>query len=74
MQLGLHVRTARDAVDVGGADLDDYTVASANASYHVSERLQLFARVENVFDEDYQEVPLYNTAGTAGYAGLRYRF
>ena len=25
-------------------------------------------------DEDYEVVPTYNTAGAAGYAGLRYRF
>jgi vitamin B12 transporter len=30
--------------------------------------------VENVLDEDYEEIPTYNTSGAAAYAGLRYSF
>ncbi|WP_279247016.1 hypothetical protein [Candidatus Litorirhabdus singularis] len=36
--------------------------------------LQVCGRVENLLDEDYEEVPTYNTTGTAGYAGVRWSF
>jgi vitamin B12 transporter len=72
--LGLHVRLSRDAVDIDGSDLDDYEVMDFNASYELLQGLQVFGRVENLLDEDYQEVPGYKTSGAAGYAGVRYAF
>lgn len=72
--LGLHVRLSRDAVDIDGSDLDDYEVVDFNASYELLQGLQLFGRIENLLDENYQEVPGYKTSGAAGYAGVRYAF
>jgi vitamin B12 transporter len=34
----------------------------------------VFGRLENALDEDYREVPGFNTAGRAAYAGVRYAF
>ena len=72
--LGLHARLSRDAVDVDGTALDDYEVVNINASFSVVDGLELYGRVENVTDEDYEEVPTFNTSGAAGYLGLRYSF
>ncbi|MDZ7782254.1 MAG: TonB-dependent receptor [Halioglobus sp.] len=72
--LGLHARMSRDAVDVDGEALDDYEVVNINASFSVVDGLELYGRVENVTDEDYEEVPTFNTSGAAGYLGLRYSF
>ena len=72
--LGINVHVVRDAVDVDGSDLDDYEVVNLNASYEVVSGLQVYGRVENLMDEDYQEVPGYNTTGAAAYAGIRYSF
>jgi vitamin B12 transporter len=72
--LGLHVRLSRDAVDIDGSDIDNYEVVDFNASYELLQGLQVFGRVENLLDEDYQEVPGYKTSGAAGYAGVRYAF
>lgn len=72
--LGLHARLSHDAVDVDGTALDDYEVLSINASYSVVDGLELYGRVENLTDEDYEEVPTFNTSGAAGYLGLRYSF
>jgi vitamin B12 transporter len=72
--LGVAWRMARDAKDVDGSDLDNYQVLELNASYQVFSSLQLYGRVENALDEDYEEVPTYNTSGSAAYAGLRYSF
>ena len=72
--LGLNVRLSHEAVDVDGSELDDYEVLDLNASYELYEGLQVYGRIENLLDEDYQEVRSYNTSGAAGYAGIRYRF
>ena len=72
--LGLNVRLSHDAEDVDGTELDDYELVDINASFIVGRGLQVYGRVENLMDEDYEEVPTYNTAGTAAYAGMRYSF
>jgi vitamin B12 transporter len=53
--------------------LRDYVLASARLAYRVSPALELFARIENGFDADYQDVVGYNTPGREAYAGLRLR-
>ncbi len=52
-------------------DLDDYWLVNAAASYKVQPGVELFGRVENVLDQDYQEVFGFETAGVAAYAGVR---
>lgn len=51
--------------------LDDYVVVNVAASYEVAQGVELYGRVENAFDEDYQEVFGFETAGAAAYVGLR---
>lgn len=74
LQINVNYRVARDIADETLGSVGDYEVLDLSVSYQVLDSLQLYARVENATDEDYQEVPNYNTAGAAGYAGLRYRF
>jgi len=59
--------------DFGNVTLDSYTLVGLDASYRVTEEWQLFAKLENAFDEDYQLASGYNTAGRTGYVGIRYR-
>ena len=72
--LGLFVRMSRDAEGLDGESLDDYEVVDFTASYNLVDGLDVYGRVENLLDEDYEEVPTYNTSGAAAYAGLRYAF
>lgn len=72
--LGLNARLSHDAQDIDGTKLDNYEVMDFNASFLIGQGLQIYGRIENVLDEDYEEVPTYNTSGAAGYAGLRYAF
>lgn len=72
--LGFNVRGAYDAVSTSGQALDDYEVIDISADWRVIQGLHLFGRVENLTDENYAEVGGFNTAGTAGYLGARYRF
>jgi vitamin B12 transporter len=72
--LGLTVRGSYDSVDVDGSSLDDYEVVNLNASYDLTDSLNLYGRVENLLGADYEEVPNYNSPGAAAYAGVRYSF
>ena len=72
--LGAAWRLSEDAQDIDGSNLDDYQVLELNASYSLTAALQFYGRLENALDEDYEEVPTYNTSGAAGYAGVRYSF
>ncbi|MEZ5502924.1 MAG: TonB-dependent receptor [Halioglobus sp.] len=72
--LGLFVRMSRDAQGLDGEKLDNYEVVDLTASYALVTGLDIYGRVENLLNEDYEEVPTYNTSGTATYAGLRYSF
>jgi len=63
-----------DLFPAASVTLDDYILASANLAYRVLPRLELFARAENAFDADYQDVIGYNIAGRTVHAGLRVTF
>lgn len=52
--------------------LDDYWLVTAAASYKLEPGVELFGRVENLFDSDYEEIFGYNTPGIAAYAGVRF--
>jgi vitamin B12 transporter len=67
-------RLSRDAIDFGGTPLDDYEVLDLSAAYSLNETLELYGRIENATDADYQEVNGYNTAGRSLYGGVRFRF
>jgi vitamin B12 transporter len=52
----------------------DYTTVDLRASYPISESLEVFGRVENAFDKDYQTILNYGTPGRGAFVGLRARF
>jgi vitamin B12 transporter len=51
--------------------LDDYVLGSLKLGYRITSAVEAYARVENAFDAEYQDVVGYNTAGRTVYAGLR---
>ncbi len=53
--------------------LDAYTLLRAAISYQVNDQVEVYGRVENVTDEDYEEVRGYATPGSAVYVGLRFK-
>ncbi len=53
--------------------LDSYTLVNIGGSYRLMDNIEIFGRVENVFDDNYEEVYTYGTPGRAGFAGLRIR-
>jgi vitamin B12 transporter len=53
---------------------DDYAVARLYAEHEWREGLSLFGRIENLFDEEYEEVDGYPALGIGAFGGLRYSF
>jgi len=51
--------------------LKSYTVVNLAASYIISQNLRLTGRVDNLFDEDYQEVLTYGNIPLSAHFGVR---
>jgi len=62
------------ATPIDRVNLDAYTLVNLVGRYKLTDQLEGFARAENLFDEDYQEVFGFRSVGRAGYVGLRYSF
>jgi vitamin B12 transporter len=61
--------------DVANAvELDEYVLVDLRASYRASGSLELYGRLENLFDEQYETTRRYGTAGRGVYAGVRVEF
>ncbi|RYE54444.1 MAG: TonB-dependent receptor, partial [Hyphomicrobiales bacterium] len=54
--------------------LPAYTVVNAGLNYQLSDQVEIYGRVQNLFDTKYQEVYGYNTQGRTFYAGARAKF
>jgi len=54
--------------------LDDYVLVNLAASYRLTDNVELFGRVENLLDEDYQDVYGFDTPGIGAYAGIKVAF
>jgi vitamin B12 transporter len=67
-------RDRRDSFPYELVDLDPYWLASARLAYRLDDRLELFGRVHNAFDADYEDVVRYRTEGRSAFAGLRIAF
>lgn len=51
-----------------------FTTVDIHASTPLNDKWELYGRVDNLLDRDYQEALNFNAAGISGYAGLRVRF
>lgn len=79
--LGLNVRHTGEQWDDDFATfpasavlLDAFTLVTLTADWRLSEGLELYARVENALDEEYQEVLGYEGSPRAAFIGLRAGF
>ncbi len=52
----------------------DYTVVNLGMAYDLSDSVEAYFRVENLFNEQYQSVQNYNSSGRAAYFGVRASF
>ena len=82
LNTSLAVRYSGSSPDTGydalgnafGAPLKAYTVVDIRAAYPLTERLELFGRVENLFNQHYETAYPYGSPGVGGFAGVRARF
>lgn len=63
-----------DSQDSGNITLDSYVLVDLGLAYHVNERISVQAKLNNVFDEEYQTSANYYADGSHYKASIRYRF
>jgi vitamin B12 transporter len=73
--LGGDVRLVGDSFDDAGnfVPLDGYAVVDLRASLPLGDALELYGRIENLFDARYTQVAGYGTRGRAAFVGARVR-
>ena len=54
--------------------LKNFLVVGAGTSYAISRWVEVYARVDNAFNQHYEEILGYQSLGIAGYAGIRLRY
>ena len=64
-------RDRRDSFPFDLVDLDSYWLAGARLAWRLDQRFELFGRIHNALDADYEDVIGYRTEGRSAYAGLR---
>lgn len=60
--------------DTNTVKVDAYTLVDLRASYPINDTLEVYGRIENAFDEDYQTVLNYGAPGRGVFGGVRVRF
>ena len=68
------VRYNGDETNTDGTTLDGWTRVDLTGSYDLTDKIELYGRVENLFDEDYQQILGYGTPGLSGSVGIRLRY
>lgn len=51
--------------------LDDFVLVNVAGSYEVIEGIEIYGRIENLFDEDYEEVLGFDSPGIGAFLGVR---
>ena len=63
-----------DPVSSAQTDLEDYLVARLSVNWRVCKNMELFARVENLLGESYEEAAGFPAYDTGVYAGVKVKF
>ena len=61
----------RETENLFGADVSEWFRVDLSGSYALSDALEIYGRVENLFDEQYQQISGYGTPGLSAYVGVR---
>ena len=62
-----------DIVYPSNVKLAEFTLVNVSAILNISKELDAYLRLENLFDESYEEIFGYQTLGFSAHIGLRYR-
>jgi len=76
LALGADLRMVSNSFDDSGnfTRIEGHATGTLRASLPVSDRIELFGRIENLADADYQTAAGYGTAGRSAFVGARARF
>ncbi|MBL8629692.1 MAG: TonB-dependent receptor [Rhodospirillaceae bacterium] len=76
LSTGVGVRYVGDAFDNAANSfvLEDYTLVDIRASYPINDVIEIYGRVENVFDKTYVTTRNYGSPGRGAFAGVRAKF
>ncbi len=76
LALGADMRLVSDSFDnaANTIRLDGYALATLRASFPLTDRVEIYGRVENLTDEVYQTVAGYGTWGRSAFIGIRARY
>jgi vitamin B12 transporter len=56
------------------APIDSYTLVDIRASHFVTDQVEVYGRIENAFDEEYETISRYGSLGRGFFAGARVSF
>jgi vitamin B12 transporter len=67
---------AREELNFGGPnfDIEDYAFVNVAAEYEINSRFSVYARIDNLTDEQYSEVFGFPALGRTAYGGVKVRF
>ncbi|MFQ5596465.1 MAG: TonB-dependent receptor plug domain-containing protein [Nitrospiria bacterium] len=74
LNLNLLATVVEDRIDIGDVKMDDYVKVDFASSYRATDQLEGFARIENLFDQTYEEIVGFGTAGFSAYGGVTLTF
>ncbi|PXA90431.1 TonB-dependent receptor [Caulobacter sp. D4A] len=76
LKTGVSVQYVGDSFDnaTNTRVLKGYTLVDLRASYPVKDGFEVYGRVENLFDEDYETIYRYGSLGRGAFVGLRAKF
>lgn len=72
-KINMNIQHNGSQTDYGPVKLDGYTVVNLNTDHTVSDKMNVYLSLTNLFDEDYQQVNGYATLGFGANLGVRYK-
>ncbi|WP_429886371.1 TonB-dependent receptor plug domain-containing protein [Geoalkalibacter halelectricus] len=66
-----HIYVTRRFDSSTGRDLSAYGLVNLRGAYALTKALSVYARIDNLFDKDYEEAGDFGTPGFAAFGGLR---
>ena len=73
-RLGLSILASGDREDFGAVRLPGYMLANLSGQWQLNDRWQINARLENLFDTEYQTAANYRMQKRSGFLELQYRW
>ena len=71
-RVGLSLLASGDREDFGGVNLPGYALVNLTGQLAIGDNLRLNARIENLFDRDYQTAAGFRMQGLSAFAELRF--